>query len=435
MPKTASSQLISRRRFLRGLGFAAGACVAGPAISASQLIGAPSVVASTSRRELPFTVGVLLPQSQIAPTFGPNLLAGLQIAFASQNSLADSPVQLHAEPVGASAASVYNAARKLLAERRAHLLIGGISRHGSASLGNLLREYGTPLVVADIGANMLRPDRERPLIVRNSLNHWRSSWALGQWAATNVGRRGFIASSFYDSGYDTLYAFRQGFEAGGGTAGQSYVAHLPMSSGDPIALIAQIKAERPDFVFAAFSGPKAAEFVRAYAEAGLSGQIPLLGSSFLADGAIAAGAGQQAIGIISAFSWGQGIDTPEHRAFANAFQQATGRPADAFAALGYDTGQMIGAANKGLQVPAGGSTMLGEALHSVNFVGARGPITIADNTLDAVSPVYLRVVRRQAGSLEQVVVQQLGAPDSFTTTIVPIPEGPKTGWSNAYLCV
>lgn len=435
---TAAAKRMSRRTFLRIASLAAGTSILGmrsPVDSAfaSEFASGRRRVA-ISNEETPVQIGVILPQSSIAPHMGPNLLIGLRLAFAETgNRFGDRSVALVTKTYGVKPAQALRQAHKLLTEDRVDVLVGAVSRHDATSLAPLLQERGTPLIVTDVGANIIRQDRLRPLVFRNSLNHWRSVWALGRWAAVNVGKRALIAASFYDSGYDTIYAFQRGFEQAGGRKPHVHVTHLPNTTHDLRLLIDAIRQTQPDCVFAAYCGPKAVDVVRAYAVAGLSQHIPLLGSSFLVDEALLPAQGAAAFGVITARSWAPTLAVPEQQTFVTNYRAFAGESADAFAALGYDTGRMLVEALRGS--PDDHPASISEHMLSLSFVGSRGPLTLHTDTRDVMSPIYLQKVRMNGTELRHTVIANLSSMTPIELGSDEAPEGPKTGWLNAYLCV
>src|SRR5262249_55244148 len=141
----------------------------------------------------------------------------------------------------------------------------------------------TLLLVSDAGADAVEPVRGGGSVFFDSLGYWQASWAMGDWAARNLGRRAVVAASLYESGYDSLYAFQPGLEEAGGEGVETCVTHVPPATHDTGRAIAAIRRAVPDFVFAAYSGQPAVDFVRAYADSGLARRVPLAGSSFLVD--------------------------------------------------------------------------------------------------------------------------------------------------------
>src|SRR5690606_34383162 len=130
-------------------------------------------------------------------------------------------------------------------------------------------------------------------------------------------------SSFYESGFDTLLAFEQGVEASGGSIVDRFVTHFDPSAPRIADAIEAVRVLRPDFVYAAYNGQQASEFLRAYHAAGLG--IPLVGSSFIADENLTLPAALRTVG-----AWSAALDTAENSAFMGAFKSSSGRAADAF---------------------------------------------------------------------------------------------------------
>jgi branched-chain amino acid transport system substrate-binding protein len=436
MTEQAEKRRVSRRAFLRTAGYAAGALAAAPLIGpAAGSIAAVSAPGSAPAGA-PVSIGVLLPQSQFYPDLARNFLAGMQLYLAQAHGRAGGrPIVLLTRDYGRSTARALDQSRELIEQARADLLVSTLSSGIAASLDPLLREWQVPLVVSGAGANVTRQDRESPYIFRNSLNFWRSSWALGGWAARNLGTKALIATSFYDSGYDAYYTFQLGFESAGGTIAQTRVTHRPTDTPDHLAaLMSDIRQTRPDLVFAAYSGRDAVDFVRAYDAAGLSARIPLVGSGFLVDEQQMPELGGAARGIKTVLPWASTLSTAENQAFTAAFQSAAGRPADIFAVLGYDTAHLVIDALDAVNGDPRQSEQLRQALAHAAFAGPRGLVTMDPATLDAVTPLYLREVRG-GGSPRNEVVAELGMAPMLDERFAALRAATKTGWENNYLCV
>jgi len=433
---------VSRRTFLCRFGAAAGALTVGQLISACSNNPAASLprnldqaaklmaVHSLAAQKDTLRVGLLLPQSQLYPAIGANFRAGMDL-FLAQRSSADRPISLIAHEYGTTPSVAIEQAHDLISKGQADMIVGSLSSGVAATLHPLLHERQMPLLVSNIGANLTRDDRNSPYIIRNSFSYWQSSWALGRWAAGNLGKQAFVVSSFYDSGYDSLYAFQLGFESAGGTITSTKVTHRPTDTGELHMLMADIQQTQPDLVFAAYSGAQATDFVRAYAHAGLSARIPLLGSGFLTDESLLSHQGDVALGIKTALPWARTLDLPANQAFTNAFQNFSGRPADPFAVLGYDTARLISTAASS----AGDTEQLRGALAGTAFDSPRGMVQMDKTLLEINTPLYLREVRAGAGGLSNIVIGKLPALPTNNAEIAALRASTKTGWSNAYLYV
>jgi branched-chain amino acid transport system substrate-binding protein len=442
MPNQPGDVRVSRRTFLRRFGAAAGALAAGQLISACSNNSAASLTRSADHKANPMAVhssaaqqntlrvGLLLPQSQLYPMIGTNFRAGMDL-FLAQRSSADRPIALIAHEYGTTPSTALEQASTWITNDQADLIVGSLSSGIAATLHPLLHERQMPLLVSNIGANLTRDDRQSPYIIRNSFSYWQSSWAMGRWAAGNMGKQAFVASSFYDSGYDSLYAFQLGFESAGGTIISTKVTHLPTDAGELQTLMAEIDQAQPDLVFAAYSGAQANDFVHAYAQAGLSTRIPLLGSGFLVDESLLSQQGDAALGIKTALPWARTLDLPANQAFTSAFKNFSGRPADPFAVLGYDAARLISTAANS----AGDTNQLRQALVAAAFDSPRGAVRMDETLLEISTPLYLREVRASAGGLSNIVIDKLPALPSNNAAITALRASTKTGWSNAYLYV
>jgi branched-chain amino acid transport system substrate-binding protein len=381
-------------------------------------------------------IGVLLPQPLLYPDMGRNFLAGMQL-YLSQvaGRAAGRAVELVIREYGVVPSLALEKARQLVADAQVDFVAGTIKPDIAAGLHPLLHERQVPFIVSDVSADVPRAGQPSPYVFRNSLGHWQSSWALGRWAARNVGRSAFIAASFYESGYDAIYAFQLGFESVGGTIVKTHITHLPSGSDDLAPLMAQIGAARPNLVYAAYSGQQAVDFVRAYAAARKLKQIPLLGSGFLVDESLLPAQDRAALNVRTALPWAGSLGTLENRLFTRAYQAYTGRPADSFAVLGYDTSQMIVRAVNAVGGDTADFSALVRALGSTAFASPRGSLSMDPATLDITGPLYLREVRRVRGALRNTVVAALDAPPAQDERLAELRDSLKTGWRNAYLCV
>ena len=388
-----NNKALSRRKFIQ-LGFTMmGGAAAGPLAGFAAPFG---ISVSGALR-----IGMMLPQAQLHPLMTANLLDGFKLAFNGRRG-----VELVTETVGVTQSDAVKAAAKLL-ESGVKIVAGVVSALHVEALQPLFAEYDATLVVMTAGENDY--SGSLPNVVFNSLHYWQSSHAAGKWAAETYGGRGMIVSSFYESGFDTLLAFEQGVEASGGSIADRFVTHFDPSASRIADAIEAVRALRPDFVYAAYNGGQAAEFLRAYHAAGLG--IPLIGSAFIADENAALPTPLRTVG-----AWSGALDSVENSAFMSAFKSASGRSADAFAALGYETGLWIDSAAE-----YAGSAGICAALESASFAGPRGALHFDAATRTLTSSLYLRG-QRQA-------IETLGVPQ------VMLSQDQKSGWISTYLSV
>jgi len=319
--------------------------------------------------------------------------------------------------------------RHLIEKENVDAVVGIMGPTVSAQMRNLLEETETCLIVTDGGADIVRPADQSPYVFHNSLGGWQASWGTGTWAGRNIGPRAVVASSFYESGYDAPYAFGLGLEQAGGHVAETLVSGLPTDSDDLSQVIEGIKNAAPDFVYALYSGKPAVEFVKAYASAGLAGQIPLLASGFMVDESILPSLGKAAVGIKSCLPWAVGLQTSANQAFVKACRQATGRVPGPFAVLGYDAAQWLAASR-----PAGnGRAGLQERLAVAEFASPRGALRVDPASGCSETPLYLREVQSRNGGPTNEVVATLESVSASDSRVGPLRTAMKTGWLDPYV--
>jgi branched-chain amino acid transport system substrate-binding protein len=432
MIRETTASTFSRRDFLKLAGLSAGALALSLPRSSRALASwqAWDNVRGLPRDEL-LRVGVLLTRSNVYPEMDRRFWTGLKLYLARvANRAGGRAVELLPREAGPGIGKAVQGARELLETQGVDLVVGLIGSGAAVALRSLFEQAERPLLVSNVGANVLRQDEVSPYVVTNSLGHWRTSWALGRWAAQNLGQRGFIAESFYDAGYDAPYAFQLGFEGAGGTVLETRVSHVPPHSPDLASLAAAIRAADPDFVYAAYCGAEAREFARAYADAGLAGRVPLVGSALVAEEALGV---VPAIEVRAGASWVPGLDNEENRAFSGTYRRLVGRSPGFFDVLGYDAARLVVDAVNAVQGDVGSSGPLLDALGAARFDGPRGLTQVRAGQV--VAPTYALSVHRSWGRLVYRADGVLPADAEADQRVRVLQDSLKTGWLNAYLGV
>jgi len=172
--------------------------------------------------------------------------------------------------------------------------------HAIAHLGNRTAPIGNARVVqADFGARFMT---DGDAATSASLYQWQANWALGRWLAQHVGPRGYLIMSFYESGYDTPFAFQTGYESAGGQLLGSLVVDAPIRPWAMPDVMTELRQAHPDMVYVLLQDPLAQAFFDEYRAANLLGKINLAGSPFALRSAMQT-LGAQAAGMHSWRTW------------------------------------------------------------------------------------------------------------------------------------
>lgn len=356
--------------------FLAQAGLCGSALAGLSAFARPSAAtaASSTPVHAEGRIGLLLPPAKLCRGLDSRFLAGFQMAL---DQVRETGGRYQLELVMASTtfspSSHCKAAEKLLQEERADLVIAIAQPAVVSAMAPAFEEAQRCLLAVDGGANLVRMEERSPHVFYNTLGQWQSLWALGRWAARTYQGEGFLVASAFETGHDSFRAFRMGVDATGTGERGFHVPRMPLQQAmqglSPAESMDQIRRSSPAYVLALLGRTEGRDFLQAFQQAGLNGQIPLVGSVFLAEEAIAQGLGNSLAGFITASAWTSALPTPANRAFRADYQRRNSREADSFAALGFDTGLMLLAA---MQDSGGHARFVRQALEQVAWEGPGG---------------------------------------------------------------
>lgn len=423
---TSSQVSLTRRAFLKTSGAIAGATAAATLLTSCESTPqALQTIEQTVQLQTPVTLGVLLPHLKLNPLVGQQVLDGMRLY---SNTSAQRQINLVVHEVGVGQYEAHRAAQELLDQGGIDMLVGVVNPMLISPFHELLQERQTFLLIADVGADVVRSQHENPYVATHSLGYWQANYAMAHQLVRRFGRRAVLVTSFYDSGYDSVYAFRYGFEEAGGQVLETLVTHRPIDDDAHLmGVIEQIKALQPDVVYLVSSGRDAEEFAQAYAAAGV--QIPLAGASFSAD--IHA---SQVPPISTVMPWARELATDENQAFVSNFEAATGRPADALALLGYETALLIDTALS----EAGGDlrdvAAMQQALANMRVTSPRGLLTLDIDNQHTNTPLYTGIARYNGGKVQYESLEELTLPAGSDILSQQLRTSVKSGWCNPYLC-
>lgn len=387
---------LTRRSFLQWSGLVSAASLAAPFLSAA----APTIARTSSQ---PARLSLLLPEASLDPGLADAFLAGLERGMHVYGP--DRPVDLSVHAVGSTPGSAYEITRTLIASgvKLVHWLSDSPL---SPEMRRLFEDNGATLLMSGAGANAIRKEDSSPAVFHHTLGYWQAAWSLGNWAAKNLGKRAWMFTSLYDSGYDTPYAFQLGFEAAGGKLTGSTVTHLPGSKLS--SAFEPISSAGADFAAAFFCGESGMQFMHAWSQT--APHIPLVaGSGLRAPGLYRAAAISGAMqGSLSAFL---------------APTSAKTVIAEEFALLGFEAAGLIEKALSACE--AGEAASLAQALENASLQSPRGLVRMQPRSHLASGPAFLHA---PAGS-----VLPLSAPPADDPNVQALRASTKTGWSHAYL--
>ena len=224
-------------------------------------------------------------------------------------------------------------------------------------------------------------------------------------------KRAATISEDFAFGYEQMGAFQRVFEEGGGKVVKKLWP--PLVTPDYTPYIAQIA--NVDCVFNGFAGSNPVKFMRAYADLGVKGKIPLLSGWTAMDDALLKSLGDEAVGVLSASYYSATFESESNKRFIAAMQKDYNELAGGYAAGLYLGGMCVEAALEVAGDKANDGTALAEALHKIALTESpRGPFTI-DEYGNAVGSVFVRRCERKGSELTNTVLKTYDKVSQFWT--------------------
>lgn len=237
-----------------------------------------------------------------------------------------------------------------------------------------------------------------PFIVRTSFTLPQATVPMAEWAAQNGIKKVVTLVSDYGPGIDAEKAFTGAFTG----KGEVQNLRVPLANPDFSPFLQKVADAKPDALFVFVPSGIGAQFMKQFVERGLDKSgIKLIGPGDVTDDDILNGMGDVALGAITTQHYSAAHDSPENKAFVEAFKKANNGMRPNFMAVGgYDGMHLI---YEGLKKTNGaGGQALVDAMKGLSWTSPRGPVSIDPQTRDIVQNIYVRKVERVNGELYNV---------------------------------
>ncbi len=290
-------------------------------------------------------------------------------------------------------------AQTLLIQDKVDILAGFGMTPSAFSVAPLATETRTPMIVMNAATSSITTKSD--YIIRTSFTLPQVTTPIAAWALKNGIRTVYTIVADYGPGHDAEGQFIRAFEAGGGKIIGS--TRTPVSTPDFAPFLQRAKDARPDAVFLMLpAGEQGVAFAKGFKERGLDkAGIRLIATGDITDEGVLDAMGDAAVGMITSFHYSQAHDSPENKAFVQAYTQAyPGQRPNFWSAGGYDGMRLIYETLRKTGGQGGDAFMA--AAKGMAWASPRGPVSIDPATRDIVQNVYIRKVERVDGVLQNV---------------------------------
>ncbi|MDT8857941.1 ABC transporter substrate-binding protein [Paracoccaceae bacterium Fryx2] len=319
-------------------------------------------------------IGMITTLSGPAGYLGADIRDGMLLAIEMEGGkLGGVPVELVVEDDGLKPGNGLQIAEKFMNDEGIKLLTGIVFSNVAGATVPEIVENGAIYISPNAGPSNLAG-------AECNQNYFVVSWqndalheAAGA-AAKQLGfKKAFVLAPNYQAGKDAINGFKRMF--GGEIAGELYTQ---LDQTDFASEMAQIRAAAPDVVFQFHPGGLGIAFLKQYAQAGLSGAIPMVLSEPSTDAVVLAAVGEGAIGIHATAHWNRDFDNEANKEFVAAWDAKYARPITYYGSQGYDTARLISSA----LAKTGGLDDIDafrEAVRAADFASVRGDFAFGPN--------------------------------------------------------
>ena len=360
------------------------------------------------------------------PTLGKDLLQGFRLGLGNEYD----GVKYLVEGIGnATDDSIIRTAEKLLIQEDVDLVIAFCGSILLESLGRVFESYQKPLFHVDLGSNALKLKHQNSFVAYHSLNLWQSNYTAGKYAADTFGKKGLLAASFYDGGYQHSEALVTGYREAGGELVDFYVAPMDYKNEDFSTLLEVIESKDPEVVFLLFSYKEADKLLQALSKSKLNGKYPFVAMPVLTDESMyEENHGIQQLVSIGSWSFDEKRSTMQE--FVSVYQELKGSHPNLIHLLGYEMGQ---ATSQLLETHGEIPSKLSEALQKLTIATPRGNLSYNAYGESQVEEFKIRKFNFNEVRYHNEVIGTVEA--DFSSGLYKQFEPLEyTGWQNPYIC-
>ena len=359
-------------------------------------VAAAGILATPAFAADPLKIGLILPLTGPFASTGKQIEAACRLYIAKNgDTVAGRKVELIVkDDTGLAPETTKRIAQELVVQDKVTVLAGFGLTPLALAAAPVATEAKVPMIVMAAATGMI-PTRS-PFIVRTGFTLPQITAPIAEWAAKNKIKRVVTMVTDYGPGLDAEKTFVTVFKAGGGEIVESI--KTPLRNPDYAPFLQRAKDAKPDALFVFVPSGEGLAVMKQFDERGLKqAGIRLIGTGDVTDDDLLESMGAPAVGIITSFHYSAAHDSPENKAYVDAFMKANNGMRPNFHSLGgYDGMHLIYEAVKKAGPDATGEQLV-EAMKGQKWVSPRGPMSIDPATRQTVQNVYLREVKMVNG--------------------------------------
>jgi branched-chain amino acid transport system substrate-binding protein len=368
--------------------------ILGAAMGAA-LLAAPAVADDNT-----VTIGMIVPMTGPSASTGKQERAGAELYLQQHgDTVAGKKINLIVKDDTGAADVTKRLAEELIGNDHASVLMGFGLTPLALAAAPVATEAKVPEIVTAAATAMIT--EKSPYIMRTSFTLPQASAPMADWALKNGIKKVVTIVTDYGPGKDAEQWFSDTFEKGGGAIAEKI--RVPLKNPDFAPFLQRVKDDAPDAVFVFVPSGFGAIFMKEFVERGLDKSgIKLIGTGDVTDDDLLADIGDSALGAVTTHHYSAAHDSPENKAFVEAFEKANNGMRPNFMAVGaYDGMALVYQALEKTKGDTNGDALIA-AMKGASWMSPRGPVSIDPETRDIVQNIYVRKVEKKDGALYNV---------------------------------
>jgi len=368
------------------------------------LLTAPALVLAAAE---PVKIGLVLPMSGPFAGYGKQIENGVRLYLSLHGGMlggrkAEIVIK---DDTGIAPEISKRVAQELVVQDKVDILAGFGLTPSAFAVAPIATEAKRPMIIMNAATSSVTTKSN--YIVRASMTLPQNTAPIASWAAKNGIHKVYTVVADYGPGHDAEETFKKTFTAAGGeVVGE---VRTPVKNPDFAPYLQKIKDTHPDAVFLFVPpGEQSVGFVKGFAERDLAkAGIRLIATGDLTTETDLEALGDAVLGVITSFHYAESHNSPENKAFTEAWYKAYPSERPAYMAVaGYDGMHLIDETLKKTGGNADGDTFVAAA-KGMKWISPRGPVAIDPVTRDIVQTVYIRKVERVKGKLQNIEFEQV----------------------------
>lgn len=340
-------------------------------------------------------IGLVLPMTGPFTSTGKQIAAGANLYLVQRGAaVGDKKVEIVLKDDTGVADVTKRIAQELIVNDKVTAVAGFGLTPLALATAPLATQAKTPMVIMSAATSIIT--ERSPFFVRTAQVVPQIAAPFGDWVAKQGMKKVVTIVTDYGPGHDVETWFSSTFKAAGGTVEN---LRVPLANPDFSPFLQKVADAKPDALLVFVPSGVGAQFMKQFVERGLDKSgIKLIGTGDVTDDDILNGMGDVALGVVTAHHYSASHDSPENKAFVEAFKKANnGLRPNFMAVQGFDG---MHALMEGLKKTNGaGGEALVDAMKGLAWQSPRGPVSIDPATRDIIQNVYIRKVERVGGEL------------------------------------